>query len=300
METDVKTLTELADKILKQTDVQIRYSGVCNLESKIEQDFRSIINACRDLISENSKLRFSDYLIYYYNIISNHNFANKCLRLCMNHSDSLTEYENEPGEKRIERRQKLNQYDGVITIEGKSPDLIYCENGSCRIFNDVCQSFEYRLSRKIQKCGINNEELKTIFQIVCLDIALRNELRIINDEASLLGISVGQKQNLPTRCIERKKGGRRKVTEQDAKTWANNLSNNNKKYKEAVNTGKIVNGFEWTKDLSDLVNWLSIDVIPVKDVAGREECQWAYANNIFSINGKKISSKTLKEKFAKM
>lgn len=299
METDIKVLTELADKILKQADIQIRYNGIFNLQNKIGQDFNQIISACRDLISENSKLRFSDYLIYYYNINSNHNFANRCLRLCMNHSDSLTEYENEPDEKWMERRQKINQYDGVITIEGKSPDLIYCENGSYRIFNNVCQSFEYRLCREIQKSGINNDELKTIFQIVCLDIALRNELRIVEEETALLGLSVEQKQDLSTRCIKRKTGGRRKVTEQDAMIWANDLKNKDK-YKEAVKEGMIVNEFEWTKDLSELVNWLSIDIIPIKDVAGKNECQWSYANNIFSITGKKISSKTLKDKYGRM
>lgn len=291
METDIKVLTELADKILKQADIQIRYNGIFNLQNKIGQDFNQIISACRDLISENSKLRFSDYLIYYYNINSNHNFANRCLRLCMNHSDSLTEYENEPDEKWMERRQKINQYDGVITIEGKSPDLIYCENGSYRIFNNVCQSFEYRLCREIQKSGINNDELKTIFQIVCLDIALRNELRIIKDEASLLGISLGHAE---TKC--------QTVLSPEAakfRRYANKIH----AYNEAIEDGRIIeeeNYIRWVGRITELSTFLTDNGL-VRENTKDRDYDWASLHEIFiaKIRGrdKVISSSDLRRSY---
>ena len=291
METDVKTLTELADKILKQTDVQIRYSGVCNLESKIEQDFNSIIVACRGLISENSGLRFAGYICNYYNMVSNLNFANKCLRLCMNHSDSLKKYENEPDEKRIERRQKLNQYDGVITIGEKSPDLIYCENGSYRIFNEVCQSFEYRLCREIQKTGINNDELKTIFQIVCLDIALRNELRIINDEASLLGIPLPEKDNF-IKSPDKEQTKSKHKTSLKVEQFKQSLIQS-PEYRSAINSGLITEPFTWNgESLVALAIWLVDNHLIRKGAKGW--C-WSMVNNVFVFDSNTTSSEQLRK-----
>lgn len=249
METDIKVLTELADKILKQADIQIRYNGIFNLQNKIGQDFNHIFDACQELISENSRLRFNSYLINYYNINSNHNFANKCLRLCMNHSDRLTEYENEPDEKRIERMQRLNQYDGIISIGKKSPDSIYCENGSYRIFNEVCRSFEYRLCREIQKSDINNDELKTVFQIVCLDLALRNEQRVTEEEAALLGIPLRQKQEL--------------IKSSDKENYKQQTIENFKKqlktspvYNSVISIGKMNRDFIWCSTKIELKRWL--------------------------------------------
>lgn len=291
METDIKVLTELADKILKQADIQIRYNGIFNLQNKIGQDFNQIISACRDLISENSKLRFSDYLIYYYNINSNHNFANRCLRLCMNHSDSLTEYENEPDEKWMERRQKINQYDGVITIEGKSPDLIYCENGSYRIFNNVCQSFEYRLCREIQKSGINNDELKTAFQVVCLDIALRNELRIINDEASLLGITMPEKDNF-IKSPDKEQTKSKHKTSLKVEQFKQSLIQS-PEYRAAIDSGLITEPFTWNgESLVALAIWLVDNHLIRKGAKGW--C-WSMVNNVFVFDSNTISGEQLRK-----
>lgn len=291
MDTDVKKLTEFADKILKHADVQIRYNGICNLQNKIEQDSNHIFDACRDLVSENIRLRFNGYLIYYYNINSNHNFANKCVRLCMNHSDRLTEYENEPNEKRIERMQRLNQYDGLISIGEKSPDSIYCENGSYRIFNEVCRSFEYCLCREIQKYGINNEELKTVFQIVCLDIALRNELRIIKDEASLLGISLG---HVEAKC--------QTVLSPEAEKFRR-YANKIHAYKNAIEDGCIIeeeNYIRWVGRITELSTFLAEKGL-VKENIKDKDFDWASLDKIFiaKIRGKDkvISSSDLRKSY---
>lgn len=209
MMVDIGRLTELADKILKQQNTEQKYRGVCNLQDKIKQDIGNIISCCGVLIEHNQRLRFSDYFSNIYNLFGAYNIASKCLWLCTEHLNDIVEYENDTAEKKIERQQKLKEYAQVVSIQlppkkvhhmgvkcytevirDVSPDLIYCQHGIYRQYNEVCKRFEYHICRGIQKNGIDNQCLKPVFQAVCLFIALKNEQKIIEEELLLLGVNL--------------------------------------------------------------------------------------------------------------
>lgn len=201
---DVGRFIEFAQRIMDVSDKERQYKGIENLQQRIVADIPDVISACTDLINENSTLRFGDYrqdigLIIHYNSIHY-----KCIRLLTNHFNDVREYENDTEEKRAERKQKLEEYSSTVTIKlppkevirsssgvtvierDPDPNLIYCLHGTYRQYSELCHSFEYRLCRTIQESS--SGDLKTLYQKVCLYIALKNEKAITADELTLLGM----------------------------------------------------------------------------------------------------------------
>ena len=217
MMVDIGRLTELADKVLKQQSIEQKYRGVCNLQDKIKQDIGDIISCCGVLIGNNQHLRFGDYLNNIYNSFGMNSMANKCLWLCTEYFNDIVEYENDTTEKKAERLLKLKEFAGTLLIQlppkkviqhmgakcytevirDVSPDLIYCQHGTYRQYSEVCKGFEYQACREIQKNGISNQDLKPVFQAVCLFVALKNEQKIIEEELLLLGVNIEPDKERP-------------------------------------------------------------------------------------------------------
>ena len=66
-------------------------------------------------------------------------------------------------------------------------------------------------------------------------------------------------------------------------------------YKKAVNDGKIKEPFIWTGTKVDLARWLSLLVPQLPSGS----CDWSHVDNIFTINGKNITSKSLAKALSK-
>lgn len=70
-----------------------------------------------------------------------------------------------------------------------------------------------------------------------------------------------------------------------------------KEYNQAVEDGIITEPFDWNGSLRDLVDWLQRGIIPTRMVSGAMQCQWTYADNLFSINGEKLSRDQLRDAY---
>lgn len=316
----VKKLTELAQKIMQVDDTKRKYEAAANLQQKIVEDIGSVILACTDLIGENTTLRFSNYQ-------SNINTARKCINLL--DYNEVVEYESDTEEKRAERKQKLEEYRQITSIQlppkkvihhmgvecytevirDVSPDVIYCQHGIYRQYSEVCNTFEYRLCRRIQKNS--NDELKTLFQKVCLYIALKNERAMMREELLLLGI------DLPDNKEAASKQGMADLKQcANVKPHYNNsdAQQANKQYKALVKSGYLpsitplndwlfiygANGansysepLEWQKTQSEL-GYL------VQCIWGDTDPQrlWAVCEDVFTIKGKKPNTQTMKSKLS--
>ena len=240
MMVDIGRLTELADKMLKQQSTEQKYRGVCNLQDKIKQDIGDIISCCGVLIGHNQRLRFSDYWSNIYNLFGAYNIAHKCLWLCTEHFNDIVEYENDTTEKKAERQQKLKEFAQVVSIQlppkkviqhmgvkcytevirDVSPDLIYCQHGTYRQYSEVCKGFEYQVCREIQKNGISNQDLKPVFQAVCLFVALKNEQKIIEEELLLLGVNIEPDKERPLLKQKQAASKPQQITKREKKYFA--------------------------------------------------------------------------------
>lgn len=240
MMVDIGRLTELADKVLKQQSTEQKYRGVCNLQDKIKQDIGDIISCCGVLIGHNQRLRFSDYWSNIYKLFGAYNIAHKCLYLLTEHKNEVREYENDDDSKKEERKQKLQQYAQTVSIQlppkqiikhmgvrcyteviqDIHPDLIYCQHGTYRQYSEVCKDFEYQLCREIQKNGISNQDLKPVFQAVCLFVALKNEQKIIEEELLLLGVNIEPDKERPLLKQKQAASKPQQITKREKKYFA--------------------------------------------------------------------------------
>lgn len=207
---EIDKITELANRILKNSDISQKRNGLVNLAKKLQSDIPDVISACTDLINENSTLRYGYYNQEIKSMFGTYNIHRRCINLLIYNLDAVREYENDTEEKRAERKQKLDEYLGVVSIKLKpkeviysptgitvierdNPDLIYCERGSYRKYSGLCNTFEYRLCRTIQVSS--SGDLKTLYQKVSLYIALKNELMQVEEEMKLLGIEIQGEKN---------------------------------------------------------------------------------------------------------
>lgn len=208
----IDDLTELSEKILKVSDTEKRYKAIGKLQERIYEDAGTVIECCTTLVNENKNLRFSDFVSDVFRMYGAYNLPHKCLYLLTEHKNEVREYENDDDSKKEERKQKLQQYAQTVSIQlppkqiikhmgvrcyteviqDIHPDLIYCQHGTYRQYSEVCNTFYYRLGRKIQVCICNDNKanLKELFQKICLYISLNNEMAIIREELSLLGVDV--------------------------------------------------------------------------------------------------------------
>jgi len=212
MET-IDKLTELAQKVMQFDDTERKYKAVANLQQRIIEDIGGVISACTDLIEDNRTLRFGYYQSDVFMMYGQYNTARRCINLLKDHYSDVVGYENDTEEKRAERKNKLEQHKQTVScrmpVKNKTyrtirdggmitqrtvveryedPNKIYYEKGIYRLYNSLYNTFEYRLCRKIQQTS--GGDLKTLFQEVCLYIALKNERAMMREELVLLGIDV--------------------------------------------------------------------------------------------------------------
>lgn len=205
---DIQRLTELAGNILKVGSTEQGYKGINNLQKRIREDIGTVIADCEELIAGNTTLRFGCFRMNLIHLFGNYQRVDDCLNLLTHHINDIMEYERDSEGKRAERERKLKEYAGTVTIQLPpkkiiqhmgvecytevireiSPDLIYCQRGAYRLYREVCDTFYFRLGRKILNSDANTAHLKELFQKVCLYIALKNESAAMEEELSLLGI----------------------------------------------------------------------------------------------------------------
>lgn len=278
---DVDRLTELACNIISVTDVERRYKAVSNLQETILKDIGSLIIDCKDVIESNKTLRFGDFQNEIYRMWGIYNVPNKCISLLTNNLNDVIEYENDTEEKRTERKQKLKDFAQVVSIQlppkkviqhmgakcytevvrDVSPDIVYCQHGTYRQYDELHNTFYFILCRKIQQSEAKGG-LEELFQKVCLYIALNNEKAIMVDELLLLGIDIEQKNglqgdiettnenNLPSEQGKATKRGRQSKTFKDCLQQNDKLNTlhtimDGKKGKEAALVMKVAVQIGW-------------------------------------------------------
>lgn len=278
---EVDRLTELANKVIAVTDTEKRYKAVSNLQETILKDTGSLINDCKKVIDNETTLRFSDFKNEIYRMWGIYNVPYKCIFLLTNNLNDVIEYENDTEEKRAERKQKLKDFAQVVGIQlppkkvihhmgakcytevirDVSPDIIYCQHGTYRQYDELHNTFYFILCRKIQQSEAKGG-LKELFQKVCLYIALNNEKAMMVDELLLLGVDIEQKNssqgdiettyenNLPSEQSKATKRGRQSKTFKDCLRQNGKLQTlhaimNGKKGKEAALVMKVAVQIGW-------------------------------------------------------
>ena len=263
---DVDRLTELAYNIISVTDVERRYKAVSNLQETILKDIGRLINDCKDVIESNKTLRFSDFQSEIYRMFGIYNVPYRCISLLIDNLNDIVEYENDTEEKRVERKQKLEEFAQVVSIQlppkkviqhmgtkcytevvrDVSPDLIYCQHGTYRMYNELCNTFYFVLCRKIQQSGTKGG-LKELFQKVCLYIALNNEKAVMEDELLLLEDRCRTKKDLPSDI---------KMTDENDLPSELNTDKAKKILQKAVQTNLCDDSYTW-KDSMQLLAYFA-------------------------------------------
>lgn len=204
---DLDKYTELANKILGNTDPEKKHKGLSNLIDSVAAELPDAITVeHRDLVLSNRKLRFDYFKTY---ILHQHDIGNNfrmCVNLLNKHRDEVEQWECEDEATIADRKEKLKHYaqyssiklpprvsgyrkDGTAIIEYPiDPNSIYCESGTYRKYDEVKNVYYYQLGRMIQTANADNGDLKKMMQAVCLMVALNNERSIVEDELRLLGI----------------------------------------------------------------------------------------------------------------
>lgn len=204
---DLDRYTELANKVLENKNPEQKHKGLSSLIGEVGNDLPDVITVeYRDLVFSNRTLRFDYYTTY---ILHQHDIGNsfrKCVNLLTQHRDEVEQWECDDEATIAIRQAKLKRYAQTERIEmppqikgynsdgnpiyerPKHPDAIYCEGGAYRKFEQIKDSFYFRLGRMIQNTHTDNGDLKKTMKEVCLIVALNNERSIVEDELRLLGI----------------------------------------------------------------------------------------------------------------
>lgn len=329
---DIDRLTELAQKILQVDDTERKYKAVANLQQKIVEDIGSVLSCCADLVEENTALRFGSYQSNIYRMYGMYSVPRRCLLLLTNARDvkRVVEYEQDTEEKRADRQEKLKRLQGfgqtqrqpkliehnartgirkVVEWHDENPDNIYREGGTYRRYSEVCNSFDYCLCRKIQQS--RGGDLKTLFQKVCLYIALKNERAMMREELLLCGIDVPadegkQPQELNKGIVEAC------TLPTDTKPHYNNDDKQQatKQFKALVERGYLpsetrlsdwlyIYGADCTNPNSEPLKWQKSQSelgYLVQSVWGDTDPQrlWAICECVFTINSVKPNTQTIK------
>lgn len=204
---DLDRYTELANKVLENNNPEQKHKVLSNLIDEISNYLPDVITQQhRELLMSNTTLRFSNYWSDVLHPYGKSNIFHGCVSLLTKYRDEVEQFERDDEATIAMRKAKLKQYAQTERIEmpsqikgyksdgnpiyerPKHPDAIYCENGAYRKFDQIKDSFYYRLGRMIQNTHADNGDLKKTMKEVCLIVALNNERSIVEDELRLLGI----------------------------------------------------------------------------------------------------------------
>lgn len=207
---DLERNTELAKKILGIIDPEQKYKGLANLIDRVGNDLPDVITKQhRELLMSNKTLRFADYWRDVYLYSSGVGFRDNVI-LLTKHRDEVEEWEREDEATIAMRKEKLQQYAQVVSIQSQPkeiikyigrnartevvrephPDRIYCQHGSYRRYDQCKSGYYYKLGRMIQTNNADNGDLKLTMQLACLFVALTHEREIMEDELTCLGIDI--------------------------------------------------------------------------------------------------------------
>lgn len=205
---DLEINTELANTILGMNDPEQKYKGLSNLIDRVGNDLPDVITQQhRELLMSNKTLRFADYWRDVYLYSSGFGFRDNVI-LLTKHRDEVEEWEREDEATIAMRKEKLQQYAQVVSIQSQPkeiiqyighnartevvrephPDRIYCQHGSYRRYDQCKSGYYYKLGRMIQTNNADNGDLKLTMRLACLFVALTHEREIMEDELTLLGI----------------------------------------------------------------------------------------------------------------
>lgn len=302
---DIDGLTELAQKIMQVANTETKYNAAANLQQKIVKDIGSVVSLCADLIRENATLRFGSYLNEIFTMYGQYNTARRCINLLKNNYNDVVEYESDTEEKRAERMSKLERHRQTINCimpvknvtyekvrQGdcifyrtiveryEDPNKIYYQNGAYARYSELCNTFEYRLCRKIQ--GSSSDDLKTLFQKVCLYIALKNENTIMREELLLLGIDV----------LDDERKQLQKPNDGDVAAFTLptelNTTGAKKLFQKAIKAGLMSetdSGYEWKKTKALCAYFADRASEYLKLQKGEKKVSWKPFETLFNIKG---------------
>jgi hypothetical protein len=214
-EKELDRLTEHAGNILQINDTKQKAIGLHNLLNRVK-------NAVPDVIADNAEAiksisggwRFNLYLqnVKYAGSYNPDGFSfspNHIISFVYNHISDITEFENDTPEQIELRKKKLEEYRqtvglsqiptgeyescrGIVRVKTMpDPDVIYLQSGVYRQYDEYSDDLFYCLCLNIKRdYSFTQQNFKSVCQLVCLYMAISNELQVAIDEMQLLGMEV--------------------------------------------------------------------------------------------------------------
>jgi len=173
---ELDKLTEMADKIMKNSDLTAKKNGLINLSSKIKE----IISTAKN-VDFDKDMRFNYYIIKGFGA----NNYNKIIELFQYDFPLIKDFECDTPEQLEQRQRKLIEYEDCICV--KSLDSIYCKDSSYRRYNEYKNQPFFKICMDIRE-NYGEYDFRDVCRLIILNMALLNELREIECEMELLEI----------------------------------------------------------------------------------------------------------------
>jgi hypothetical protein len=215
-EKELDGLTEHTEKIMQINDTERKVTGLHNLLNRVKNAVSDVITDNAEAIKSNSGgWRFNQYIQNVKWSVCNSRY-NDIIRFVNDHITDIATFESDTPEQAVERKNKLKEYSDVISISppikkiirhmriecyneviyDENPDIIYIQSGTYRLFDEYSNktywfnSF-YCLCLNIKRnFEFSNQDFDSVCRLVCLYMAIKNELQIVIDEMQLLGMAV--------------------------------------------------------------------------------------------------------------
>jgi phage-related holin len=209
---ELNRFTEFAEKIMQNDNITQKATGLHNLLSKVKNTVSDVITSNAEAINSNTRCRINDYK---QNIHLGfiHSRYNDIIEFVNNDFADIVTFENDTPEKVEHRKKKLKECSQIVSISPietgewehfnngnmridrqktkPHPDLIYCQSGIYRLFDQYHDDTFYRLCLNIkQDFEFLENDFDSVCRLVCLYVAIKNELQVVIDEMQLLGMDV--------------------------------------------------------------------------------------------------------------
>lgn len=181
MITGLADIVEMAETVMSENDLERRYRGLCRLMNGISNNSGGVMANCQTLIDENCTYDYDAYYNEFFRLPNlpfhiNTQFmgiANDCVDFCAKWQSTIEHFETE-GLYRADETERTDLY-AVFNRD------IY-NNHIYPIYQNVKDTFEFRLCRAIQGCGVPAANIRDVYQAVSLFIALKNEKPDMEEE----------------------------------------------------------------------------------------------------------------------
>jgi hypothetical protein len=215
---ELDSYTEFAEKIMQINDTAQKATGLHNLLNRVKNAISDVITDNAEAIKSNSgSWRFNQYIQNVKWNIGNPGY-NEIICFVYDHISDITEFENDTPEQ-IERRQKkLKERSQTVSISPiptgeyerhnsphmritraktvPHPDIIYIQRGVYRQYDEY-SNITYWLNSFYCLCldikrgyDFDKQDFDSVCRLVCLYMAINNELQVVIDEMQLLGMVI--------------------------------------------------------------------------------------------------------------